>query len=394
MGTILRLKIIIFSIMTLLSGALCAYTAWSVSTPLVVCASSLFFVFLLATKRNTLFWFSLGYHGALSRGLLASVAYYYHSVMAAIVIWALFVTVATGLYVLFWHRDFKRRLLHFPILVAVLTLPPVGLIYAANPLTAAGIVFPGFGLTGVPLYLLSIMFVSALLYKTRRRYLRVFAVIIILFATASVWKESKGFTHYVQTTVSRFHYTPVAMSRKEKHAIARQLITKSNRLNAKRILFFENALGDFEPADYRIWHENLDGDKKVYAGAHIYDKDRKHYDNVLMTLTSKGYTTLYKQRIPMPISMWKPFAEEGANLHLFSNTVVTDEGKKIGVLICYEQLLALPVLQTLMHKPSMLFAVSNLWWSRDDTFLDAQRFSLIAWASLMGIPLYYAFNVQ
>lgn len=377
---------------TVFSGVLCAYTAWGVTASLILFSSALFFVFLLAKERRTVFLFSLGYHAMLSRGLLESVAHYYHSMVLGVGMWVLFTGISTALYLFFWHQHFRRRLLHFPLLVIALTLPPVGFIYAASPLTAAGIVFPGFGMAGIVLYLLSVEAIAAALNWCCRWYVQAVCIVVILFFAASSWEERVGSRQYVQPTVSRFLYTPAGLNQQEKEAIAKKLIVKSNRLNARGILFYENALGNFTPRDYLLWQRGLDPGKKVYAGAHIYDLNQKLYDNVLMRLSPEEYKVLYKQRIPMPFSMWKPFTGEGAKLHLLSNPVVVDEGNKIGVFICYEQLLAFPVLHTMMYNPSMIFAISNLWWSRDDTFLDAQRFSMTAWASLMGVPLYYAFN--
>jgi len=69
-----------------------------------------------------------------------------------------------------------------------------------------------------------------------------------------------------------------------------------------------------------IW-KNLDNNKTILAGATIY-KNQNTYDNVLMEITNHSYKTIYKQRVPVPISMWKYWIEQGANAYFFNNPII------------------------------------------------------------------------
>lgn len=381
----------IFAFSYLIAGALTAYTAWNFSTALVVFSSLLFFVYLLSPQRSAVAYYVIGFYMMTLRGLPSSVSYYYHSYFLAFFTWALSIVIIMVVYALFWNHSFKKRILLFPFMVLVLTLPPVGILAGANPLASSGIIFPGFGIWGIVLYLLSVMFLSVLLHAFKYKKWTFPILISVLFGLAALWRPLADPVKKFKTTVTHFLYTPTLMNHKEKSIIAEALLKKSKALNANKILFFENALGDFQPEDSLLW-KALDDNKRIYAGAYLYDDKKVKYDNTLVKITNKGSTVIYKQRIPLLLSMWVPFSSEGAQAYLFENPVVVDEGERLGIFICYEQVLAFPFIHTMMHKPTVLLGMSNLWWGRDDTFLDAQKINLSAWASLMGIPVYFSFN--
>ena len=48
--------------------------------------------------------------------------------------------------------------------------------------------------------------------------------------------------------------------------------------------------------------------------------------------------SVFDQRIPVPIGMWRPFGEGGVPLHLDGAAVLPIVGQRAAVLICYEQL--------------------------------------------------------
>ncbi|TIT10619.1 MAG: hypothetical protein E5W85_18635 [Mesorhizobium sp.] len=82
----------------------------------------------------------------------------------------------------------------------------------------------------------------------------------------------------------------------------------------------------------------------------------------------------------------------GARAHLFANSVVELAGRRIAPLICYEQLLVWPVLQSVLHAPDAIVAVGNGWWATGTSIADIQNASTIAWARLFRLPLVTAFN--
>jgi apolipoprotein N-acyltransferase len=67
-------------------------------------------------------------------------------------------------------------------------------------------------------------------------------------------------------------------------------------------------------------------------------------------------------------------------------------GQRAAILICYEQLLAWPVLRSALERPTMLIAVSNEAWTTGTTIPKGQHACVCAWARLFGIPVLSAIN--
>jgi predicted amidohydrolase len=139
-----------------------------------------------------------------------------------------------------------------------------------------------------------------------------------------------------------------------------------------------------------IW-KNLDNNKTILAGATIY-KNQNTYDNVLMEITNHSYKTIYKQRVPVPISMWKYWIEQGANAYFFNNPIIEYKKSRVGVFICYEQLLSYTYFHTMLYNPDYIIGISNLWWVEDKSIVKIQKRSLKLWGILFKKDVYYSAN--
>ena len=105
---------------------------------------------------------------------------------------------------------------------------------------------------------------------------------------------------------------------------------------------------------------------------------------------------LYRERMPVPGSMWQPWlqwtGQGGARADFFANPVVEVDGLRIAPLICYEQLILWPILQSTLHSPQVVIAVSNGWWTENTSIVAIQKASSAAWARLFDLPIVMAFN--
>lgn len=77
----------------------------------------------------------------------------------------------------------------------------------------------------------------------------------------------------------------------------------------------------------------------------------------------------------------------GASAYFFANPVVGIGPVRLTPLICYEQLIVWPVLQSMLSDPEMIVAVGNGWWTADTNIVAIQRASASAWARLFSKPL-------
>jgi apolipoprotein N-acyltransferase len=165
---------------------------------------------------------------------------------------------------------------------------------------------------------------------------------------------------------------------------------------ARSIVLPESTLGFWTPTVERLWVKELLGtNATVIAGAAIIDAGG--YDNVLVAISATGAQILYRERMPVPGSMWQPWrsllgVSGGARAHFFSNPVVTIADARIAPLICYEQLIVWPVLQSMLQEPDFIVAVGNGWWTKGTSIVAIQRASAEAWARLFDKPLLISFN--
>lgn len=161
--------------------------------------------------------------------------------------------------------------------------------------------------------------------------------------------------------------------------------------SAEVIVLPESAFGIWTSTNQALWRRGVVGtDLTVVGGAVILTETG--YDNLMVSVTADSSSVLYRQRMPVPVSMWQPWTSGGANADFFSNAVVELGGQKLAVLLCYEQLLFWPVLHSIMLDADLMVATGNGWWTGWTSIMPIQRASATAWASLSGRPLVVAFN--
>jgi apolipoprotein N-acyltransferase len=165
---------------------------------------------------------------------------------------------------------------------------------------------------------------------------------------------------------------------------------------AKIVVLPESALGPLTPTVERYWIEALaDLDVSVIAGAAAIDG--AGYDNVMVNIGPRVAEIRYRARMPVPVSMWQPWrawfgSSGGARATFFAEPVIEIAGHRVAPLICYEQLLVWPVLQSALRRPDAIAGIANAWWATDTSVPSIQIVSLKAWSRLFGIPLVTAFN--
>ncbi|MBB2755519.1 UNVERIFIED_ORG: apolipoprotein N-acyltransferase [Rhizobium aethiopicum] len=182
----------------------------------------------------------------------------------------------------------------------------------------------------------------------------------------------------------------------ERHRDLIATVTERASGGARTIVLPESALGFWTPTVERLWVRSLQGtDTTVIAGAAVVDAGG--YDNVLIAISGDGARLLYRERMPVPGSMWQPWRpllgqSGGARAHFFANPVVTDADSRVAPLICYEQLIVWPVLQSMLHDPDVVVAVGNGWWTKGTSIVAIQRANTQAWARLFDKPFVFSFN--
>ena len=331
---------------------------------------------------------ALAYFLAASRGLPFGVSIFYASDMwVGFALWIaasfLFVLVHAVLWTSKsgWHRP-----LRYALAWILMSVPPFGIIGWANPITAAGVLFPGLGWFGL------IAMAHTLSAMTTRAWPIVALVIGAVFAWSySNWSEPRPPEGWIGIDTYFNYASPGQHAGYAQHFATLALIQDAAKVGAKNIVLPESALGIWTPTTEHLWVRALqDLDVTVNGGAILISAEG--YDNVMMEVSGKGAEILYRERMPVPVSMWQPWASGGATAHIFGKPTGKFAGTLIAPLICYEQLLVWPILQSMFYEPSVIVATGNGWWTGDTNIVAIQKAAARAWAALFDVPLVIAFN--
>ena len=334
---------------------------------------------------------SAGYFLSASRGLPQGVANFYAAdLWPGLLLWVMASSSFTLAHALFWTRQPGRvRAVRSAVALVLMALPPFGITGWAHPLTAAGILFPGWGWFGLGATAILLVIISG------RRWQIAVAVLLGLYAwSATDWTQPKvpdgwkGVDLALGQNLGRdgslsYHLDLIAAVR-------------AKAGEASFVVLPESVLGFGTPTVARLWQDALHGtDVTVIAGAAVIDA--AGYDNVMVAISDAEARILYRERMPVPLSMWQPWREwmgqrGGARADFFANPVVDVSGMKIAPLICYEQLILWPILQSMLQAPDIIVATGNGWWTSATSIIAIQQASAFAWSRLFGVPIVTAFN--
>lgn len=358
----------------------------------------------MAPSRTIATLVAVGYFLAASRGLPQGVANFYAAdLWPGLVLWAVASVSFVSVHAALWMKrrdEFasgKRgadsaRAVRYLSAMALTGLPPFGITGWAHPLTAAGVLFPGWGWLGLGTTAI------LLVLMTGRRWQIAVAVLAGLHVwSATNWTPPKLAPGWMAVDLKQGG----TLGRDGSLAYQRDLIATVRRTTAERpdahvVVLPESTLGFWTPTVDRVWREGLLGSGlTVIAGAAVVDN--RGYDNVMVALSADAAKVLYRERMPVPGSMWQPWLRwtgqgGGARAYFFANPVVEVGGIRIAPLICYEQLILWPVLESMLHSSEVIVAAGNGWWTENTSIVDIQKASAIAWARLFDLPIVMAFN--
>jgi hypothetical protein len=337
---------------------------------------------------------SAGYFLAASRGLPLGVANFYAAdLWPGLMLWVMASASFTLVHAILWTGHPGRRTgLRYLLAMVLMALPPFGIAGWAHPLTAAGVLFPGrgwFGL-GATAILLVVM--------TGRRWQIAVAVLGGLYVwSATNWTPPKLTPGWMAVDLKQGRY----LGRDGSLAYQRDLIDTVRKAaeageDVRVAVLPESVLGFWTPTVARVWQEGLRGsDLTVITGAAVVGPGG--YDNVMVVISADAANILYRERMPVPGSMWQPWLRwtgqsGGARADFFGNPVVEVDGVRIAPLICYEQLILWPILQSMPHAPGIIVATGNGWWTSRTSIIAIQQASAVAWSRLFGVPIVMAFN--
>lgn len=388
----------------IIAAIACGWVSWNGEVLLLPLAMFFPLLWAMASSRSIAALVAASYFLAASRGLPQGVANFYSAdLWPGLLLWvvasASFVIVHAVLWTKHRGENASRRketdaarALRYLIVIVLMALPPFGITGWAHPLTAAGVLFPVWGWFG-----LSAMATGLLIMTTR---LWPAAAVILggfWLWSAATWTEPKLPDAWRGVDLQQAQ----SLGRDGSLQHHRDLIATVRRRIAARpdthvVVLPESTLGFWTPTVARVWRDGLRGSGlTVIAGGAVVHPNG--YDNVMVVISADAADILYRERMPVPGSMWQPWLQwngqgGGARADFFGNPVVEVDGTRISLLICYEQLIIWPVLQSMLHSPEVIVAVGNGWWTEKTSIVAIQKASAIAWARLFDLPIVMAFN--
>lgn len=358
-------------------------------------------IWSLTKKRTEAAVFVFLYYLLAARGIPAGGAVFFGQDTPGVFSVALWLASATALtmpWVLLWvgrPRGFITTFLRLLCIFILISVPPIGLFGWASPLLAVGILLPGSGWAGLFIFIIAL----SLLATLKGKYvlpLYCAASAIIIFAAIQEQAQQplpEGFigidTHYGRVASGSAGFTDAFIRTSD---VAVRVLSE----DAAYVTVPETVAGIWTLASENFWSGLASllrqRGQTLIVGAEIYDNAKK-YDNCMIFLGLDA-GKIYRQRVPVPVSMWQPFGGAGtANAYWFDPGVIgLADGRRAAVLICYEQFIVWPALCSFAASPDMLITTANQWWCRDTSIPEIQLQCASSWAKLFGVPLVTATN--
>jgi hypothetical protein len=350
-------------------------------------------LYLIQPNRRAAYGLAFAYYAGASWPLVSGASSFFgpnHSYWQAVGLWIGASLLLAAPWGLFHFPTWPLRWLSLPLAFAGITLPPVGLIGWASPLTSAGILFPASGWLGI---LGLVLLPAVVIRRARGGILAAGAFVALANLLHPGFPRPPSGWEAVDTTFggSELERTNPLREFQQQEWIQQRALASAARV----IVFPETALAQWTEATEEFWEPTVTAltarDQTVFVGATVaIPASSQRLNNVI--IRGAAGPTAFSQRIPPPISMWRPLSRAGFPVQLNSPATLQIGGERVGVLICYELLVAGPVLSTTWEHPTLLVGVANDYWVRKTPIPAVQHAALLAWARLYWLPSLIAAN--
>ena len=335
---------------------------------------------------------AFAYYGAASSILIPGAKSFFGpgtTLLVPVALWGTASLLLALPFAMLWINNPRTARWRAPLAVLASVPPPLGIIGWANPLTAAGLLFPGTGWFGLFAVLTFAAF-SPLYHRSSGAALITSAILAnAVFpgvpAAPPDWEA-------VSTTFRDLG--PESSSMLSQFEVAQYIQQRALQSHARVILFPEAVVARWSEATDLFWAPTLSrlasSGKILLVGAGVDIAATTKYENIVIIRGAE--TGSYVQRIPVPIGMWQPFGDDGVPLSPFGATAISVTGRRISFLICYEQFLTWPVLGSVASQSNLLVGIANHHWLSGTYILNVQAKLLPVWARLFQIPWISAVN--
>ncbi|WP_447123081.1 hypothetical protein [Glaciimonas sp. GG7] len=349
-----------------------------------------------SAHRVPAFLTMLAYFLAASRGLPSGAAVFfgeYASWWLGVFLWLGAALLSSLPWLLFWRTSRKSRALWLPVIFLISVLPPLGFISWTSPLLSASVIFPNFGFSGL---LLLVCGFIAWAYR-----IKTLGLCFVIFSTVAIATE-KPLAAPVGWVGINTYYGKLSSdagaedSRETFRRINDVRRIAKNQSRGELQLFPETVLGSVDPVLAKVVSEvsvalaNRGG--SILIGAELPGHEMGSFTNAVMGLGALDGLVV-RQRVPVPVAMWRPWQNTGAVADWYGDGVVGVLGYKSAILICYEQLILWPAILSELSQPEIVIGIANNWWASNSSIPAVQAQSLHAISRLFGWKLISSVNL-
>jgi hypothetical protein len=256
-------------------------------------------------------------------------------------------------------------------------LPPLGIIGWLSPLTAAGFWFPGLSWIGLVFLLIMMWMLGG------RKHLGIVVLATVSMIANLNYREAQSPAGWigVDTHVGPEPKEPMAQYVRLNDWISQ---VRQQARDAKVVVLPETLAADWWAGTRFVLGQAVPPGQTWLVGATITDNQGTWDAIGLVRHGQVNAGPLLRAVLPVPVSMWKPWAQNGYAAAWLPSVHVIDDKRTMAV-ICYDQLLVWPWLEALWLRPEFIIAPGNGWWAEQGSIPTIQVASVKAWSRLMGV---------
>jgi hypothetical protein len=376
------------------AGLVIGAIAWSSIAPLIPLAAMLPMLWSCTTTRKQAFLLALGYHGGANWGLVLGIIRVLETgALPAICLWLVGSMLPAIVYAALRARSDRMLPVKFIAALLITAVPPV-ITGWANPMTMAGLILPGTAWAGL------LATIVMLAWFARRGHIVWQGIALMLLCAVAYGHNGlrpshEGKSHegkVIAAYKSGFDYETGSMSGHEYERLqAAAAFVRSHP--AQIYVFAEGYAGSWGDGPLAFWRNELGTlapNATFVTGAHI-DNSGGGYVNAAI-LFDRHHEARIAQRMPVPVSMWKPWSALSVPATFIGGSAVDTQQGRIAVANCYEIFMIWTMIDTMAERPQYLLGIGNAWWAKDTPIPALQEVILLAWGRLFGVESALAIN--
>jgi hypothetical protein len=376
------------------AAACIGVAAWRGTLALIALTAVIPVLVFLQRSRFEAYSVSWAYYAAANWPLIPGALGYFApegTIIQALLFWAVPSVLLPLSWTVCWTADSSRARWRVPLAYLLSVAPPLGIIGWVSPLTAAGILFPGWSWIGLG----SLVTMSAV--AVSRPIRAGFIAVSLAVLANALYPGSPPSPESWEGVYTTFDRITDPVDPLPEYRMAERIQQISLASISRVIVFPESMVPQWTEATEAFWRPTLADvrarGKTLLIGVGLPITGTTHYQNAVLSL-GKNPATPFLQRVPVPVIMWNPLKPGRAvPLRLFGPGILEVEGQRAAILVCYEQLLSWPILQSAAQHPTLIVGLANDNWARGTPIPAAQQAAVTAWARLFRLPKVTAVNL-